>query len=151
MKQKRQQKLLAIISEYDVKTQEELTQRLEEAGFHSTQATVSRDIKEMGVFKLALPDGTYKYAITKGERRESKDDLKLFSKSVSSVKCAMHTVVIRTASGMANGIAATLDAILNHEILGTIAGDDTILIILESQEQAEEMAERLFKLFRRKE
>lgn len=149
MKQKRQQSILKIISEHDVKTQEELTKRLKESGFVATQATVSRDIKELGIFKLALSDGTYKYAITQEEKRENKEDLKLFSKSVSSIKCAMHTIVIRTNSGMANAVAATLDAVLNHEILGTIAGDDTILIIMESPEQADKMASRLYKMFRK--
>lgn len=149
MKQKRQQSILKIISEHDVKTQEELTKRLSEAGFVATQATVSRDIKELGIFKLALSDGTYKYAITQEEKRENKEDLKLFSKSVTSIKCALHTIVIRTNSGMANAVAATLDAVLNHEVLGTIAGDDTILIIMESPEQADKMASRLYKMFRK--
>ena len=149
MKQKRQQTILKIISERDVKTQEELTKRLAEAGFVATQATVSRDIKELGIFKLALSDGTYKYAITQEEKRENKEDLKLFSKSVISIKCALHTIVIKTSSGMANAVAATLDAVLNHEVLGTIAGDDTILIIMESPEQADKMASRLYKMFRK--
>ena len=149
MKQKRQQSILKIISEHDVKTQEELTKRLSEAGFVATQATVSRDIKELGIFKLALSDGTYKYAITQEEKRENKEDLKLFSKSIVSIKCALHTIVIKTGSGMANAVAATLDAVLNHEVLGTIAGDDTILIIMESPEQADKMAARLYKIFRK--
>lgn len=151
MKQRRQQRILKIISENDVKTQEELTRKLISEGFNATQATVSRDIKEMGLIKLALSDGTYKYAITQEDKKENKENIAIFSKSVLSIKSALHTIVIKTGSGMANAVAASLDAILDHEILGTIAGDDTILIILESQEQAEKMATRIYRMFKWKE
>ena len=124
---------------------------MKSAGFKVTQATVSRDIKELGLIKLSLSDGTYKYAITQEEKKDNNEHISIFSKSVISIKYAMHTIVIRTYSGMANAVAATLDSVLKHEILGTIAGDDTILIILESQEQAEKMAEKLYRLFNRKE
>lgn len=151
MKQKRQQQILKIISERDIKTQQELTESLEAAGFLVTQATVSRDIKELGLIKISLSDGTYKYAVTQEEKKDNKEHISIFSKSIVSIKYAMHTIIVKTNSGMANAVAATLDAVLNHEILGTIAGDDTILIILESQEQAEKMASRLYKMFNRKE
>jgi len=151
MKQKRQQQILKIISERDIKTQEELTDRLKSAGFLVTQATVSRDIKELGLIKLSLSDGTYKYAITQEEKKDNKEHISIFSKSVLSIKSALHTIVVKTSSGMANAVAATLDSVLNNEILGTIAGDDTILIILDSEEQAEKMASRLLKMFNWKE
>lgn len=151
MKQKRQQQILRIISESDIKTQEELTAALFSAGFPVTQATVSRDIKELGLIKLSLSDGTYKYAITQEEKKDNNEHISIFSKSIVSIKYAMHTIVVKTYSGMANAVAATLDTVLKHEILGTIAGDDTILIILESKEQAEKMAEKLVRLFNRKE
>ncbi|MBR4723611.1 MAG: arginine repressor [Clostridia bacterium] len=151
MKQKRQQQILKIISERDIKTQEELTDALKSAGYLVTQATVSRDIKELGLIKLSLSDGTYKYAITQEEKRDNKEHISIFSKSVISIKSALHTIVVKTSSGMANAVAATLDSVLNNEILGTIAGDDTILIILNSEEQAEKMASRLLKMFNWKE
>ena len=151
MKQKRQQQILKIISERDIKTQEELTDALKSAGYLVTQATVSRDIKELGLIKLSLLDGTYKYAITQEEKRDNKEHISIFSKSVISIKSALHTIVVKTSSGMANAVAATLDSVLNNEILGTIAGDDTILIILNSEEQAEKMASRLLKMFNWKE
>jgi len=150
MKQKRQQQILKIISEKDVKTQEELTKSLEAAGFNATQATISRDIKELGISKISLSGGAYKYAVTQNEKRDSKENIGIFSKSILNITYAMHTIVIKTYSGMANAVAATLDAVLANEILGTIAGDDTILIILESQEQAERMASRLYRMFNRK-
>ena len=151
MKQKRQQQILKIISERDIKTQEELTDALKSAGYLVTQATVSRDIKELGLIKLSLSDGTYKYAITQEEKWDNKEHISIFSKSVISIKSALHTIVVKTSSGMANAVAATLDSVLNNEILGTIAGDDTILIILNSEEQAEKMASRLLKMFNWKE
>lgn len=151
MKQKRQQQILKIISERDIKTQEELTDALKSAGYLVTQATVSRDIKELGLIKLSLSDGTYKYAVTQEEKRDNKEHISIFSKSVLSIKSAMHTIVVKTSSGMANAVAATLDSVLNNEVLGTIAGDDTILIILDSEEQAEKMASRLLKMFNWKE
>ena len=124
---------------------------MKSAGFSVTQATVSRDIKELGLIKLSLSDGTYKYAITQEEKKDNNEHISIFSKSVVSIKYAMHTIVIKTYSGMANAVAATLDTVLKHEILGTIAGDDTILIILESEESAGKMAEKLYRLFNRKE
>lgn len=147
MKQKRHQKILNIISEKDVKTQEQLTDSLKAAGFLVTQATVSRDIKELGLIKLPVSDGSYKYAVTKEEKNDSRDHLTIFSKSVINIQAAMHTIVIRTRSGMANAVAASLDAFLAHEVLGSIAGDDTILIIAQNPENAEEIAAKLRKLF----
>ncbi len=147
MKQKRHQKILSIISEKDVKTQEQLTDSLKAAGFLVTQATVSRDIKELGLIKLPISDGSYKYAVTKEEKNDSSDHLTIFSKSVVSIRAAMHTIVIKTRAGMANAVAASLDAFLAHEVLGSIAGDDTILIIAEDPKTAEEVAAKLRKLF----
>ncbi len=151
MKQKRHRKILSIISEKDVKTQEQLTDALKAAGFLVTQATVSRDIKELGLIKLPLSDGSYKYAVTKEEKQDSREHLGIFSKSVMNIQAAMHTIVIKTHSGMANAVAASLDTFLAHEIVGTIAGDDTILIITESPENAEEMVVKLRKIFSWKE
>jgi len=151
MKQKRHQKILQIIAKKDVKTQEQLTLELEDAGFMVTQATVSRDIKELGLIKIALSDGSYKYAVTKEEKNNNTEHISIFSKSVTSIRYALHTVVIRTYSGMANAVAASLDSFFDNEILGTVAGDDTILIVLQDEERAEEMALKLHKVFNWKE
>lgn len=151
MKQKRHRRILNIISEQDVKTQEQLTEALKAAGFLVTQATVSRDIKELGLIKLPLADGSYKYAVTKEEKQDSREHLAIFSRSVINIQSAMHTIVIKTLSGMANALAASLDTFIAHEIIGTIAGDDTVLIIAENPEKAEEMADKLRKMFSWKE
>lgn len=147
MKQKRHSKILNIIAEKDVKTQEQLTKELKAAGFMVTQATVSRDIKELGLIKIPLADGAYKYAVTKKEKQDNRENLSIFSRSVLSIQEAMHTIVLKTHSGMANAVAASLDTFLTDEIIGTIAGDDTILVIAESTEKAETMASRLRQIF----
>ncbi len=151
MKQKRHQKILKIISEKDVKTQEGLTDELKACGFLVTQATVSRDIKELGLIKLPLADGSYKYAVTKEEKSENSDHIMIFSKSIINIQAAMHTIVVKVRSGMANAVAASLDSLIGHEVVGTIAGDDTFLIIMENPQAAEEMAARLRKIFSWKE
>ncbi len=150
MKQKRHKKILSIIAEHDIKTQEQLTKALKDSGFLVTQATVSRDIKELGLIKLPLADGSYKYAVTKDEKNDTREHLTIFTRSIINVQAAMHTIVIKTHSGMANAVAASLDTFLKHEVVGTIAGDDTLLIIMENPEHAEEMARRLKKMFNRK-
>jgi len=147
MKQKRHSKILSIITEKDVKTQEQLTQALKDAGFMVTQATVSRDIKELGLIKIPLADGAYKYAVTKKEKQDNRENLSIFSRSVLNIQAAMHTVVVKTHSGMANAVAASLDMFLANEMLGTIAGDDTILVIAQSPEKAESMVIKLRQIF----
>lgn len=151
MKQKRHSKILNIISEKDVKTQEQLTAELKAAGLMVTQATVSRDIKELGLIKIPLADGSYKYAVTGREKHDNRENLSIFSRSVLDIRVAMHTIVIKTHSGMANAVAASIDTFLAAEIIGTIAGDDTILIVAENPSRAEEMAAKMRKIFSRKE
>lgn len=151
MKQKRHSKILNIISEKDVKTQEQLTAELKAAGLMVTQATVSRDIKELGLIKIPLADGSYKYAVTRREKHDNRENLSIFSRSVLDIRVAMHTIVIKTHSGMANAVAASIDTFLAAEIIGTIAGDDTILIVAENPSRAEEMAAKMRKIFSRKE
>lgn len=151
MKQKRHQKILQIIAKKDVKTQEQLTEELENAGFAVTQATVSRDIKELGLIKISMAGGAYKYSVSKENTSGSTEHIFNFSKSVISIKYALHTVVVRTYSGMANAVATSIDSFLGHEILGTVAGDDTILIILEDEEHAEKMASKIYKALNWKE
>lgn len=150
MKQNRHRKILQILTETDVKTQEQLTDELKNSGFMVTQATVSRDIKELGLIKLPLADGSYKYAVTKEEKNESREHLTIFSRSILSVQAAMHTIVVKTNAGMANAVATSLDTFIGHEVLGTIAGDDTLLIITENPQNAQEMVSKLRKTFNRK-
>lgn len=150
MKQKRHSRILKIIKEKDVKTQEQLTELLKQEDFEVTQATVSRDIKELGLVKVPSAGGGYKYAFANRAKAESSQHLNIFSKAVTGIDYAMHTIVIKTYSGMAPAVAASLDSLIGQEILGTIAGDDTILVITENPEEAAKLTKKLEKLFRGK-
>lgn len=150
MKQKRHSRILKLIKDKDVKTQEQLTDLLKNDGFEVTQATVSRDIKELGLVKVPSSGGGYKYAFANRTKTESSQHLNIFSKAVTSVDYAMHTLVLKTYAGMAPAVGASLDAMIGQDILGTIAGDDTVLIITENEEEASELCKKLEKLFRGK-
>lgn len=147
MKRNRHSRILRIISERPVQTQEQLTDILKNEGFSVTQATVSRDIKELGLVKVSSTNGGYKYAQGKGAH-EHGQNINVFSRAVVSVEYALHTVVIKTYIGMAQGVAASLDSMLEGEILGSIAGDDTILLITKSEEKASQLVPKLERLFR---
>ena len=146
MKQKRHTRILKIIAEQNIKTQEQLTEQLKNEGFRVTQATVSRDIKELGLVKTSFQGGEYKYAAPAATPHDSGHHLNMFSNTVTQVCAAMHTVVIKTYAGMAQA----LDSLLGSEIIGSIAGDDTILIITENPEAAKETCEVLNQLFGKK-
>lgn len=148
MKYRRHSKLLSIIASKDIQTQEALLEELTKEGFKVTQATVSRDIKELGLVKIPSNDGsTYKYSLP-AARQDSDRHTQLLSDAVISVNFALHTVVAKTFPGMAPAVAASLDSIMEGEILGTIAGDDTVLIITEDVDKAERLAKKLNKIFR---
>lgn len=139
----RQIKLLEIIKSVEIYKQDELAILLREAGFKATQATISRDIKELGLIKVSTGTG-YRYVVA-----ESKEDkiankrFNLFKDSVISVKTSQNIVVIKTLEGSANTAAALLDSLSIDEIMGTVAGDDTILIVVDKVENADYVASRL--------
>ena len=148
MRQKRQSQILKIISNKDIKTQEQLTEELKSLGFDTTQATVSRDIKELGLIKISSSDGGYKYAPKQPTGTVEPKHIDIFSGAVISVTYALHTIIIRTYPGMAQAVCASCDALIGNKVLGTIAGDDTILIITASEKEALEMCEELKRIFR---
>lgn len=143
MKQKRHARIFKIIRESEIKTQEQLTEALRASGYNVTQATVSRDIKELGLVKVPSADGGYCYAMTGAQGGDVPQQLGMFAKAVVHIDCAHHTIVVRTFAGMAPAVAATLDGLFAKEFLGSIAGDDTILIVMASDEKAEDMTKRL--------
>ena len=148
MRQKRQSKILEIITNEDIKTQEQLTESLKKMGFDTTQATVSRDIKELGLIKISSNDGEYKYAAKLSGPIEQKH-INVFSDAVINIIPAMHTIVIKTYPGMAQAVCASCDMLVGNKILGSIAGEDTILIIMQNEKQAFEMCTELKKIFNR--
>ena len=142
MKNGRQKQILTIVSEHDVETQEELIVRLKASGFKATQATVSRDIKELRLIKMATENGPYKYVQSVGEDGKSSAKFdNVLRETVISVRNAGPIVVVRTYAGMAMAAAATVDAMQINCILGTIAGDDTIFIAV-SDEVASDLIEK---------
>ncbi len=151
MKKNRHQQLMRLILEKEVKTQGELTELLREQGFAVTQATVSRDINELGLIKTNAASGGYKYAAsTPREPEKLSEHLDIFSKAVVSIDSALNQIVIKTYAGMAQAVAASIDKLLSEEILGSIAGDDTVLLIVRSANDAQLTASKLARIFARK-
>ena len=145
MKSKRQEKILSIIQHNTVTTQEELQLRLAEAGFHATQATISRDIRELRLVKALSPSGSYYYSVPsqKHPEAEALNIDSVFLESIRSVDFAGNFVVVKCHSGMANAVCVAVDNGSWEGLVGTIAGDDTIFLLLRTQRQAEEFAEFL--------
>ena len=132
MKSKRQEKILEIIREHDVETQEQLLAELAAAGFTATQATISRDIRQLRIVKQLAPSGVYRYqtAVHPAEHQFSERLNVIFKQSITSVDYAQNILVIKTMVGMANAAMAALDAMHIPEIVGTLAGDDTAFVVL---------------------
>lgn len=146
MKAKRHNKILEIVENYDIETQEDLIAKLKESGFDVTQATVSRDIRELKLLKQMSEMGSYKYVIPKVS---SADDHQVYSRAlvgtVKSVEYALNNIVIKTYPGLANAVAAGVDAMHEKDILGSVAGDDCIVIVTRNEESAAEIAEKIQK------
>lgn len=148
MKYKRQNKIVNIVKNTPIHTHDELIDALKFEGFKVTQATVSRDIKELGLIKVPAGDGSSVYSVPEPVEGGSGTRIDMISESVRNVVSAMHTIVINTYPGMASAVAAAMDTNLRRDILGTIAGDDTVLVITESPEKAYELECKLRNIFK---
>ena len=147
MKAKRQAKIIDLISRYDITTQEELLKKLQEEGFAVTQATISRDIKELRLVKTLAPDGKYRYSTGKNSETDMSGKFhSLFSDSVRSVDCAGNIVAVKCYVGMAQAVCAALDSMHWDGIVGTLAGDDTIFILTRTENTAVNLVGELRKL-----
>jgi len=147
MKYKRQSKIMELINSFDIYTQDDLADRLGRGGFAATQATISRDIKELKLLKIPAANGQYKYAPANHE--EEKTDVKFLNiliETVVHIQPARNLIVVKTHSGMAQAAAAAIDSINFPEVVGTIAGDDTIFLALTGDEIAEAVAQKLEKM-----
>lgn len=145
MKSDRKKAILDIVSKYEVDTQETLLALLMDRGFNVTQATVSRDIKQLSLHKTMSANGSYKYTIphntqAKGARSSFSS---FFADSVVSVDRAMNTVVIKCYTGMANAVCSKLDTVGYVGIVGTLAGDDTIFVLMRTENEASILLEEL--------
>ncbi len=147
MKEKRHSKILEIIKDNDIFTQEDLQSKLNEFGFRVTQATVSRDIRELKLVKIVSKDGRCCYSVTENDEEERRSKLNsIFSGSVKSVDYAGNTIAVICHTGMAQAVCASIDAVKYDEVVGTIAGDDTIFILVRTEQTAKKFAETLKKL-----
>lgn len=147
MKYSRHAKILEIIDKHVVETQEELAEKLKELGMDVTQATVSRDIKELRLTKVMTEDGRYKYvSISQSESVFSNRLLTIFTESFVSCDYANNIVVVKTLPGMAQASAAAIDSLKLSDIVGTIAGDDTIMLVCRAERIAEEIVEKFSKM-----
>ncbi len=148
MKHKRHEEIISIVNSFNIETQDDLIDKLRARGYEVTQATVSRDIRELKLTKTATGNNKYKYAVP------SNNDAVIYSskyqyivqETIISVDYACNMIVFKTLAGMAQAAAAAIDAIGWNELVGTIAGDDTIFVVMRSEEKAKEYTENFKKV-----
>ncbi len=149
MKYNRHAKILEIIDNNVIETQEELAEKLKEQGVEVTQATVSRDIKDLRLIKVMSSDGRYKYAtLTQTENHISSRLTTILTEAYVSSDYANNIVVVKTLSGMAQAAASAIDSLKWEEILGSIAGDDTLIIVCRAEKIAEEIVNKFNKMIK---
>ena len=147
MKLERQAEILKLIHTYEIDTQEELARRLNEAGFHVTQATVSRDIRDMKLTKVEGGNGKLRYALLQNQAADTAGRyVRVLKDAVVSMDTAENLLVIHTVPGMAMAAAAVLDEMNIPEIVGCIAGDNTIMCAIRSREEALKVMEKLRRM-----
>ena len=147
MKIARHAKILEIINSQDTETQEELAEELEKSGMNVTQATVSRDIKELKLIKVLAESGKYKYAtITHTESFMSNKLVNIFTQTVIHVETVDNFVVVRTISGSASAAAEAIDSLNFDGIAGTLAGDNTIFVLARTPEKAHAISQKMRKM-----
>lgn len=150
MKKSRHSVIVDIINKYDVETQEELAGYLKAAGYIVTQATVSRDIRELKLSKVPVGGGRQKYVLIKQDEREMEDKFtRVMRDGFVSMDMAQNILVVKTVAGMAMAVAAAIDAIKFHEVVGCIAGDDTIMVAVRTTEETVELMNKLHKMIER--
>ena len=147
MKVGRHAKIIDLINRYDIETQDELAERLNLEGFVVTQATVSRDIRELKLTKIALDDGKQRYVVMKPHSIVMDEKyLRVLKEGFVSMDMAQNILVVKTVSGMAMAVAAALDAMQWYEIAGCIAGDDTIMCAIRSAEDTLIVMDKINKM-----
>ena len=147
MKVDRHSKIVELIGKYEIETQEELAEKLTQAGFNVTQATVSRDIRELKLTKVPGENGRQRYMVLESPRGTSASKyIRILKDGFVSMDMAQNILVIKTVSGMAMAVAAALDAIKFHEVVGCIAGDDTIMCAVRSVDDTIIVMEKIKKM-----
>ena len=149
MKNVRQQKILEIIENNDIDTQEALIAKLKESGYSVTQTTISRDINQLKLVKAVTASGSYKYIVPDVRRENNRTVMSsALTDAVLRIEAAKNIVVVKTLSGMANAIAVCVDALNHDNIVGSVAGDDTILIVTHDDDIARAMEINLKSAFK---
>ena len=146
MKLERHSKIVELIGKYEIETQEELAEHLKQAGYKVTQATVSRDIRELKLTKVQSENGRQRYMVMQNQTAFSDKYIRILKDGYVSMDMAQNILVIKTVSGMAMAVAAALDEIHFHEIVGCIAGDDTIMCAVRSVDDTILLMDKLKKL-----
>lgn len=146
MKRSRHQKIKELVDQYQIETQEELADKLRESGYAVTQATVSRDIRELKLSKVPFGDGKQKYTILEQSDQYLGDKyIRVLQEGFISMDMAQNILVVKTVSGMAMAVAAAVDAMKFKEIVGSIAGDDTIMMAVRTVEDTQILMEKIRK------
>lgn len=143
MKNDRQNAIISIISSGDIDTQEELIARLNEEGFKTTQATISRDIRDLKLIKVMTPEGKYKYSVSEDKSQLRNTHSLGLKDMVLSCEYSLNLIVIKTLPGMANAVAASIDSFDTADLLGSVAGDDCIIVVVKNPAGAPAVLEKL--------
>ena len=144
MKNTRQKKILELISRHHVETQDELIEHLKAEGYHITQATISRDIRQLQLTKVMTSRGTYRYVAPKLEDMVANPKFHaVLADSVLKIEYAMNIIVLKTYPGLANAVAASVDSLTITDVLGCVAGDDTIMVVTKNENAAKSISERI--------
>jgi transcriptional regulator of arginine metabolism len=147
MKVNRHVKIVELVNKYTIETQEDLTELLKEEGFQVTQATVSRDIRDLKLTKVQTDDGKQKYVVLKATENALRDKyIRILKDGFVSMDMAMNILVIKTVSGMAMAVAAAIDEMHWHEVVGCIAGDDTIMCAIRTMEDTSVVMDKIRKI-----
>lgn len=149
MRYARQSKILDIINSHEVETQDMLVDLLKKEGFQATQATVSRDIKELQLIKTLTPSGRYKYTVSSNvEQAPSERFVTIFQETVKSVDSSGNLIVIKTLSGCANAAGEALDNMEIDHVVGTVAGDNTLLMVIDDPANVPELVKQFRDILR---
>lgn len=147
MKVNRHAKIVELVNKYNIETQEELADRLREEGFQITQATVSRDIRDLKLTKVPTDEGRQKYVVLKATENALRDKyIRIMKDGFISMDMAMNILVIKTVSGMAMAVGAAIDEMNWHEVVGCIAGDDTVMCAIRTVEETENVMGKIRKI-----
>ena len=146
MKLERHSKIVELIGKYEIETQEELAEHLKEEGYQVTQATISRDIRELKLSKVQMDNGRQRYVVLQNQDSFSDKYIRILRDSFMSMDMAQNSLVIKTVEGMAMAAAAALDAIHFHEIVGCVAGDNTIFCAVRSVDDTIILMDKLKKI-----